>query len=350
MAGTRTAPVNTTPNYFAADVQQDTNTFLANDAAILQAVFGGWNILVSGCALSAGAGMVVNVAAGQVVVNGVVLNIAAGPVTLATGGAQPRYDLIYAQLNPTGPLAGTNPSGQPNQTDTYALGVQTGVGASGPTKGTLPGISYVQVGSVYVPAGVATAAACVLNNGDTLPNAQGYRSLVDLLVHIAANATNVATVHGIQQGAGHGFDADTVDTLHASAFDAAGTASGQVAAEAATRAAADTTEATARVGVQTNLTAHQNQSVYAAITHGQESRRGHATGISITGGMGQVQVATITFSPAMAGTPQCITLTMDQPNPGGAPPYAVGASAAGFQIWMSTAGTYNGGIYWRADS
>jgi hypothetical protein len=41
---------------------------------------------------------------------------------------------------------------------------------------------------------------------------------------------------------------------------------------------------------------------------------------------------------------------MDTANPGGAPPVPQSVSATGFSIAMSTAGTYNGGVYWRADN
>jgi hypothetical protein len=41
-------------------------------------------------------------------------------------------------------------------------------------------------------------------------------------VHYAANITSGTAVHGIKQGSGNGFDADTVDTHHASDFSVAG--------------------------------------------------------------------------------------------------------------------------------
>jgi hypothetical protein len=358
MAGIRTTPTDVTPNFWAEDFTQTVNTLLANDAGIVQMLFGNANMLISGCALSAAAGMGVNVAAGQATANGVILPIGANTVTLAAGNTQPRYDVIYALLGTTVGSNGT--SGQPTAADSATLGVTTGTPAGSPTVPALPSANYVQLGTVYVPANATTSAGCTLNSQVTAPNAQGpLKTLVDLLVHVAANVTNAVTVHGIRQGAGNGFDADMVDGSHATAFDASGAAAtvqtnlttevtnrtNAVSSEATTRAAADTT-------LTNNLNGHTAQSIYTGITHGAEFRRGHATGISINSGMGNVQVATITFSPAMSGTPQCITLTMDAANPGGAPAYAPPAAVTntGFQIWMSTAGTYTGGVYWRADS
>jgi hypothetical protein len=300
--------------------------------------------------------MGVNVAAALATANGVLLPITAGTVTLAAGNTQPRYDVIYALLGTTAGSNGT--SGQPTTTDSYTLGVLGGVPSGSPVVPLLANANYVQLGTVLVPANATTATACTLNSQATAPNAQGpLKTLVDLLTHIAANATSAVTVHGIQQGSGHGFDADTVDGIHAAGFDAAGTASGvqtNLNTESTTRANADSAEQTARIAgdatLTTNLSTHSAQSIYTGVTHGEESRRGHVTGIAITSGSGFGVVATVTFSPPMAGTPQCVTLTMDTANPGGAPPVPQSVSATGFSIAMSTAGTYNGGVYWRADN
>jgi hypothetical protein len=331
------------------DLNADLTSLLGNDAQLFLDIFAGWNILVSGFALTAGAGMAVNIAAGLAYASGIRLNMLSGSVTLGAGNAQPRYDVIWVQAGKTAATNGT--TSNPTQYDSGVYGVQAGTPGASPAVPALGDPTKVQIGTVLVPASATLASGCTLNSYATAPNAQGpVKTFVDLLTHIAATITASNAVHGIQQGSGHGFDADTVDGVHAAGFDAAGTAATQVASEAGTRAAADTTEATARAGVQTNLTNHAAQSLYTGITHGEESRRGHATGISITSGSGFGVVATVTFSPAMAGTPQCVTLTMDTANPGGAPPVPQGVSATGFSIAMSTAGTYNGGVYWRADS
>lgn len=305
-------------------------------------------VVPGGFALSANPGtpIQVNDAGGALVLSGYDIALSPGSFTFGAADAtNHRYDLMtvaYSQAS------GTDSSGAPTLVDTGTRTVVAGVASGSPTVPATPAGS-VTVGWLDIPPGATSATTCTIHpvQGPLVPN-----NLQDLTNHIAAAITSGTAVHGIKQGAGNGFDADTVDGSHASAFDAAGTASDQVASEASTRAAADTAEATARAGVQTNLTNHAAQSIYTGITHGEESRRGHATGISITSGMGDVLVATITFSPAMAGTPQSISLTLDAPNPGGAPPYAPpgAVTASGFQIWMSTAGTYTGGVYWRADS
>lgn len=343
------------------DLNADLTTLLGNDAAALTAVLAGWNWLISGGALTPGSGYSFTVAAATVAAQGVIATLPL--TTLAVGGNSSgvtRTDLVVATLTQNAP-DGNNPStGNPVVNDSWALSVVPGA----PGKATLAA-NQVQLGSVAVPNGAGGIGSCTLNSADTSPNSQGpLKSFLDVRNHQLANATSTNSVHGIQQGSGHAFDADSVDGIHASGFDAAGAASGvqtNLNTETTNRTAADTVlqtnitnEATARqsgdTGVQGNLNTHTGESLYTQIVHGEESRRGHVTGISITGGNGFGIVAHVTFSPAMAGTPQNVQLTMDQGNAGGAPPVPQNVTANGFDIAMSTAGTYNGGVYWRADS
>lgn len=176
------------------DLNADLTSLLGNDAQLFLDIFAGWNILVSGFALTAGSGMAVNVAAGLAYANGIRLNMTSGSVTLATGNTQPRTDVIWVQAGTT---AGTNgTTGNPTKTDSGTFGVQAGTPGGGvPALGDQ---TKVQIGTVSVPANASTASACTLNSQATAPNAQGpVKTLVDLLTHIAAShATSV--VHGFQ--------------------------------------------------------------------------------------------------------------------------------------------------------
>jgi hypothetical protein len=321
MAGTRTNPTNVTPNFWAQDWNQTIATLLGNDAAIVQMLFGNAKVLVSGAALTAGAGMGINVAAALATANGVLLPISAGTVTLAAGNTQPRYDVIYALLGTTADSNGT--SGQPTTTDSYTLGVLGGIPSGSPAVPLLANANYVQLGTVLVPANATTATACTLNSQVTAPNAQGpLKTLVDLLVHIAATATTSTTVHGIRQGSGNAFDADTVDGIHAAGFDAAGTAATQVATEAATRAAADTTQAT-------NLTTHTGTSARTATgVHGVIVDSGGVSAQSV-GNQGNVDYA-VTFNYTQPDTNyRCV------PVPTTSTPFTLGFG--GFvQVWGKT--------------
>jgi hypothetical protein len=119
--------------------------------------------------------------------------------------------------------------------------------------------------------------------GPLVPN-----NLQDLTNHILAAITSSTAVHGIKQGSGNGFDADTVDGVHAAGFDAAGTATTAVAAEAATRAAADTTQAT-------NLTTHTGTSARTTTgVHGVIVDSGHVAAQTV--GNQSYYDFTVTFS------------------------------------------------------
>lgn len=354
MAGNRGVYADSPQPYHGGDPNRDLATVLSVPQQLMQDLAGGANLVISGFTLSVLSGMQVQVAAGICWANGLRAATVSTPLTINTTSTQPRYTIIRVTVMPNNPVGTDGTTGNNLIADTNAVDFVDGTPGATPIKPTLASAYQVQVGSILLPAGTSTLTSGMLNTLDCAPNSQGPdgAELVSSFTHRQTNITSSASAHGIKQGSGNAFDADTVDGQHASAFQPAG--SYDAAGAAATVAGNLTTESTTRASADTVLTnalnAHEGQSIYTGITHGEESRRGHVTGISITGGMGQVQVATITFSPAMAGTPQCITLTMDQPNPGGAPPYAQSPSSTGFQIWMSTAGTYNGGVYWRADS
>lgn len=178
------------------DLNADLTSLLGNDARLFLDIFAGWNILVSGFALTAGSGMTVNIASGLAYANGIRLNMTSGSVTLATGNTQPRYDVIWVQAGKT---AGINPTtSNPTQSDSGTYGVQAGTPGSSPTVPTLGDQTKVQVGTVLVPANATTASGCTLNSQATAPNAQGpVKTMIDVLTHIAAShATTV--VHGFQ--------------------------------------------------------------------------------------------------------------------------------------------------------
>lgn len=195
MPGVRGNYQDSTPYLWAEDINQDTATFLGNDAAILTNVYGGWNVRLAGGALTAGAGMVVNVAGVNVIANGVLLSNPGGSVTLGAGATNPRYDVIYVRL---GTMPGANTiSSQPTVADTSTLGVYAGTPAASPLRPALPDATYAQIGTVLVPANVTAAAQCTLNSGDVAPNAQSPASLVDLVLHLASQITSATSVHGI---------------------------------------------------------------------------------------------------------------------------------------------------------
>lgn len=282
-----------------ADLNADSATLAANDVATINVLLGGWNALVSGCTLTATGGLGVGVAAGEAIANGVILPISAGSVTLGTNSGQvnPRIDVIYAQLV-AGGTSGTNPgSGNPTKADTYTLGVQPGTNAASPVAPSLSNNTYVQLGTVTVPAGATSLTGANLNSQVTAPNAQGPLGpvLVNLLLHLAANITSSATVHGIRQGSGNGLDSDTVDGEHAAAFqpagsyDAAGAAAavaGNLTSESSTRASADT--------VLTNaLNAHEAADLGTATVHNLRIQHG-ITGTEVTDSNGNATF-TVTF-------------------------------------------------------
>lgn len=195
MAGKRGNYQDNTPKFYAEDVNQDTATFLGNDAQLFQDLCDGWNVVWSGFALTAGAGMIVNIATGVCYAGGIRCAPAANSVTLAVGGSQPRYDVLYVQQGTT---AGTNtPSGQPNVTDSATFGVLQGAAANPPSKPVITQANQCQIGTVYVPANATTAAGCTLNSGDTAPNSQSIRGLVAATLH-AASSILTGPVHGAQ--------------------------------------------------------------------------------------------------------------------------------------------------------
>jgi hypothetical protein len=224
------------------DLNADLTSLLGNDAQIVVDIFAGWNILVSGFALTAGAGMTVNIAAGLAYASGIRLNMTSGSVTLGTGNTSPRYDVIWVQAGKTAAINGT--TSNPTQYDSGAYGVQAGTPGASPAVPALGDPTKVQIGTVYVPANATTASGCTLHSQATAPNAQGpVRTFIDLLAHIAAAITASNAVHGIQQGSGHGFDADSVDGVHAAGFDAAGSAGAvqtNLATETSSRTSGDT--------------------------------------------------------------------------------------------------------------
>ena len=195
MAGKRGNYQDNTPKFYAEDVNQDTATFLGNDAQLFQDLCDGWNVVWSGFALTAGAGMIVNIATGVCYAGGIRCAPGANSVTLAVGGSQPRYDVLYVQQGTT---AGTNtPSGQPNVTDSATFGVLQGAAANPPSKPVITQANQCQIGTVYVPANATTAAGCTLNSGDTAPNSQSIRGLVAATLH-AASSILTGPVHGAQ--------------------------------------------------------------------------------------------------------------------------------------------------------
>ena len=342
--------------YHGGDPVRDNATALQAVQDLANDLTGGANMVYSGFTLSVVSGMQVQVAAGFCRANGLRAATVLTTLTINTTSTQPRYTIIRVTVTPNNPN-GTDPvTGNNLVADTNVVDFVDGTPGASPAKPTLSSAYQVQVGSILLPAGTSALASGMLNTLDCAPNSQGPdgAELVSSLTHRQTNITSSASAHGIKQGSGNAFDADTVDGQHASAFQPAGDYDAAGAAAAVdSNLTAETTNRTNADTVLTNaLNAHEGQSIYTGVTHGEESRRGHATGISITSGQGQVLVATITFSPAMAGAPQSISLTLDAPNPGGAPPYAPpgAVTASGFQIWMSTAGTYTGGVYWRADS
>jgi len=340
-----------------ADLNADSATLAANDAATINVLLGGWNALVSGCTLTATGGLGVGVAAGEAIANGVILPISAGPVTLGTNSGQvnPRIDVIYAVLV-AGGTSGTNPgSGNPTKADTYTLGVQPGTNAASPVAPSLPNNTYVQLGTVTVPAGATSITGANLNSQVTAPNAQGPLGpvLVNILLHLAANITSSATVHGIRQGSGNGLDSDTVDGQHASAFQAAGNydAAGAAAAVAGNL----TTETTNRTNADTVLTnslnAHEAASAQAGAVHNVWMQRGVIAGISLTSGMGRV-VNTYNFPTPFDVTPVAVLAgpSIDTAD-GTSEDIKVKAqpiSASQFQVMMNTGGNFNGSITWIA--
>ena len=196
------------------DLNADLTSLLGNDARLFLDIFAGWNILVSGFALTAGAGMAVNVASGLAYANGVRLNMVAGGVTLGTGNTQPRYDVIWVQAGKT---AGTNPTtSNPTQSDSGAFGVQAGTPGSSPVVPAMGDPTKVQIGTVYVPANATGIGSCTLNSQATAPNAQGpIKTFIDLLTHIAASILTTP-VHGVQATAAGGLGANMLAQTNAS--------------------------------------------------------------------------------------------------------------------------------------
>lgn len=163
-------------------------------------LLGGNSALVSGGALTAGSGMVVNVAQAVVIsANGILCTMPAGTVTPAAGGSQPRIDVVYALV--TQGAAGTpdTVTGRATFVDTATVGLQPGMPAGSPAKPAVPSGFYVQIGSILVPAGASTSAGCTLSSGDTAPNSQGPigAAVLNAAIHAATSMANAA-VHGFR--------------------------------------------------------------------------------------------------------------------------------------------------------
>lgn len=169
-------------------------------------LLGGNSALVSGGALTAGSGMVVNVAQAVVIsANGILCTMPAGTVTPAAGGSQPRIDVVYALV--TQGAAGTpdTVTGRATFVDTATVGLQPGMPAGSPAKPAVPSGFYVQIGSILVPAGASTSAGCTLSSGDTVPNSQGPigAAVLNAAIH-AATSMAAAVVHGFRATAAGG--------------------------------------------------------------------------------------------------------------------------------------------------
>lgn len=229
--------------------------------------------------------------------NGVLLTVPAGTFTLANGNTQPRYDVLYVVLGATG---GSNPtSGNTTTADSGTFGVQPGTPGSSPVKPTLTNAAYCQIGSIYVPANATSLTTGNLNSQDVSPNANGpLPAFSGVQSHIQAAITSSNAVHNIKQGSGNGFDADTVDGLHAAAFDVAGAAaavSASLATETTNRATADTTLQT---NLNTETTNRQNaDNSLQTQVNGLLQTRGGSTTTATTDSNGNATL-TVTFSPA----------------------------------------------------
>lgn len=330
------------------DLNADLTTLLGNDAAALTAVLAGWNWLISGGALTPGSGYSFTVAAATVAAQGVIATL---PLTTLTVGGNTsgstRTDLVVATLTQNAP-DGNNPStGNPVVNDAWALSVVPGT----PGKATLAA-NQVQVGSVSVPNGATGIGQCTLNSSDSSPNSQGpLKTFLDVRNHELANATSTNAVHGIQQGSGHGFDADSVDGIHATGFDAAGAASAvQVSlnTEIANRSTADTTLQT-NINNEANSRQSGDTSLQSQINALPKERSGQFL-LSHNGSTGE-QV-TIPFNYTFPAAP-IVTVTPGQapggPNQSGFDIFVLNVTATGFD-WRSTGGGTTGQYYlnWHA--
>lgn len=179
------------------DLATDENALWAEIAAIGSILIGSNSGVSSTIALTAGAGLTLLVGNGDIYSNGARGRYDGGGTLAiaANSSGNPRWDVVYATLVAT---AGSNPSGLPNSGNTVSIAMAQGTPSASPVKPTLAA-GQVQIGSILVPNGAASAAACTIYQGDYAPNSVGpvYGIINSALTHIAASIAS-GVVHGLQ--------------------------------------------------------------------------------------------------------------------------------------------------------